>query len=46
MITEVRPELLELLDFVGLRVEVAGQAEGGEYQFGVEEGVETTDPPG
>jgi hypothetical protein len=46
MITEVCPELLELIDLVGLRVEVPGQAEGGEYQFGVEEGVETTDPPG
>jgi hypothetical protein len=46
MITEVCPELLELIDLVGLRGEVVGQAEGGEDQLGVEEGMETTDPPG
>jgi hypothetical protein len=37
-------ELLELLDLVGLRREVGGQAEGGEELLGVEEGVEPRDP--
>jgi ABC-type transporter Mla MlaB component len=45
MLTEVCAELLELLDLVGLRVEVGGQAEGGEDSLGIEKNVETTDPP-
>ncbi len=36
-------ELAELLDLVGLRGQMGGQAEGGE-QAGVEEGVEPGDP--
>jgi hypothetical protein len=40
---EVREELRELLDLVGLGREVGGQAEGGE-QVGVEEGVVPGDP--
>jgi len=38
-------ELLELLDLVGLRREVGGEPEGGEEVLGVEEGVESRDPP-
>jgi len=41
---EVRRELYELLDFVGLRREVGGEAEAGEEVLGVEEGVEPGDP--
>jgi len=37
-------ELAELLELVGLRVEMLGQAEGGE-EVGVEERVEPRDPP-
>ena len=46
VITEVCTDLLELLDLVGLRREVCGQAEGGEEQVGIEECVEPADPPG
>ncbi len=42
-IREPSPELWELLDLVGLRVEVGGEAEGGE-QPGVEEVVVADDP--
>lgn len=42
-VVDVCAELAELVDLVGLRREVLGQAEGGE-QVGVEEGVEARDP--
>lgn len=42
-LSETCDDLAELLDLVGLRREVGGQAEGGE-QVGVEEGVEPGDP--
>ncbi|MEU8970889.1 STAS domain-containing protein [Streptomyces monashensis] len=38
------PALLALLDLVGLRFQVEGQAEEGEPALGVEETVETGDP--
>ncbi|WP_143076559.1 STAS domain-containing protein [Streptomyces sp. MUSC 14] len=38
------PALLALLDVVGLRFQVEGQAEEGEPPLGVEEAVETGDP--
>ena len=37
-------ELLELLELVGLGLEVRGEAEGGEPPLRVEEGVEPGDP--
>lgn len=40
---EITPELAELLDLVGLRRELGGEAESCE-QVGVEEGVEPGDP--
>ena len=40
---DARPELWELLDLVGLRVEVSGEAEGGE-EVRVEEVVMPDDP--
>ena len=44
VITDVCPDLLELLDLVGLRRQVCGEAEGGEEQAGIEERVEPADP--
>jgi hypothetical protein len=41
---DVSPELVELLDLVGLRVEVGGEPEGGEEVLGVEEVVVPDDP--
>lgn len=38
------PGLLELLNYLGLRRQVGGQAEGGEEALGVEEGVDPRDP--
>jgi hypothetical protein len=38
------PELLALLELVGLRREVGGEAEGPEEGLGVQEGVEGGDP--
>lgn len=40
---EACPALVDLLDLVGLRREVGGQAEGGKEAFGVEEGVDRRD---
>lgn len=40
---DVCEDLAELLDLVGLRREMSGEAEGGE-ELGVEEGVEPGDP--
>jgi len=37
VLTRVAPALRELLDLAGLRVEMEGQAEGGEEPLGIEE---------
>jgi hypothetical protein len=44
VLTDVCTDLLELLDLVGLRRQVCGEAEGGEEQAGIEERVEPADP--
>jgi len=44
-LSEVAPEMRELLDLAGLTLEVPWQAEGGKDPLGVQEGVESGDPP-
>jgi hypothetical protein len=43
VLVDPAPELLDLLELVGLRREVGGQAEAGEEGFGLQEGVEGDD---
>jgi hypothetical protein len=43
-LTDICPELLALLDLVGLRRQVVGQTEDGKDPLGVEEAVEADDP--
>ncbi len=45
VVTDVCPELAELIELVGLRREMGWDTEGGEEVLGVEEGVEAADPP-
>ncbi|HLI25112.1 MAG TPA: hypothetical protein VKU91_09160 [Acidimicrobiales bacterium] len=44
VLTDICPELLELLDLIGLRRQMGGQSENGEDPLGVEEAVEPDDP--
>ena len=44
-ITEMCPDLAELVDLAGLRRELTGEAEEGEDAIGVEERVNRGDPP-
>lgn len=45
VLSEISPDLLEVLDLAGLRREVVGEAEGREDPLGVQEAVEPEDPP-
>jgi hypothetical protein len=45
VVGEMSDELAQLLELAGLLREMGGQAEGGEHAIGVEEGVQSRDPP-
>jgi hypothetical protein len=44
ILTDVAPALRSLLELAGLRVEMEGEAEGGEEPLGIEEGQEELHP--